>query len=195
MIRPVDSQPERPSVTTFLDYLKNRVLGNTVVHEENIAANPARYADDISRFPVEMAQVIQAAGVDRLYSHQAEGIDRILTGRNVVVSTPTASGKTLIYNAPVLTSLLRDPAGHALYVFPLKALEWDQRDELEQTIDRLDAPRTLAYVAALQKDVARQDFAEHFFRLSALHWHSYGPDPHFLLSAPRFLDRPATTPR
>ena len=144
MIRPVDSQPERPSVTTFLDYLKNRVLGNTVVHEENIAANPARYADDISRFPVEMAQVIQAAGVDRLYSHQAEGIDRILTGRNVVVSTPTASGKTLIYNAPVLTSLLRDPAGHALYVFPLKALEWDQRDELEQTIDRLDAPLTVA---------------------------------------------------
>ena len=131
-------------MASYLAHLKNRVLGHTVVHEQTIAPHPEKVVENIDHLPDEMERVIAAAGVDRLYSHQAEGIQKILDGQNVVISTPTASGKTLIYNAPVVTSLLRDPDGYALYVFPLKALEQDQRDELQQMLARLEAPISAA---------------------------------------------------
>ena len=54
------------------------------------------------------------------------------------MATPTASGKTLVYNVPVITTLLENPEAHALYVFPLKALEQDQYDELHTLLQRLD---------------------------------------------------------
>ena len=61
-----------------------------------------------------------------------------LNGDNVVISTPTASGKTLVYNVPVIAALLENPDAHALYIFPLKALEQDQHDELRTLMERLD---------------------------------------------------------
>src|SRR5215210_6020398 len=69
-------------------------------------------------------------GVTQLYAHQSEAIAHVLAGRNVVTITPTASGKTLCYNAPVLNSILRDPSTRALYLFPTKALAQDQLSEL-----------------------------------------------------------------
>ena len=69
-------------------------------------------------------------GIDRPYSHQAEAIDHILARRNVVVITPTASGKTLCYNAPVLSEIVNNPGARALYLFPTKALAQDQLAEL-----------------------------------------------------------------
>lgn len=65
-------------------------------------------------------------GVERFYSHQAEAIGLIREGRNIVLMTPTASGKSLVYNVPVLEAILSDPAAAALYLFPLKGLEQDQ---------------------------------------------------------------------
>jgi len=69
-------------------------------------------------------------GVDQLYTHQAEAFEHVLAGRNVVAITPTASGKTLCYNGPVLNAILQDSAARALYVFPTKALAQDQLAEL-----------------------------------------------------------------
>ena len=77
-------------------------------------------------------QALRARGIDQLYTHQAEAIAHALGGRNVVVVTPTASGKTLCYNAPVLQSILQDPSTRALYLFPTKALAQDQLAELHQ---------------------------------------------------------------
>ena len=77
-----------------------------------------------------MARILEIARIPALYTHQAEGIQKVLEGQHLAIATPTASGKTLVYNAPVLTTLLDDPEAHALYVFPLKALEQDQFDEL-----------------------------------------------------------------
>jgi DEAD/DEAH box helicase domain-containing protein len=65
-------------------------------------------------------------GIRGLYSHQGEAIEKVRGGKNVVIATPTASGKTLTYNLPVVERLLQDPGGKALYLFPLKALEQDQ---------------------------------------------------------------------
>jgi DEAD/DEAH box helicase domain-containing protein len=69
-------------------------------------------------------------GIEQLYTHQAEAFEHVLAGRNVVTITPTASGKTLCYNGPVLNAILQDPATRALYIFPTKALAQDQLAEL-----------------------------------------------------------------
>ena len=69
-------------------------------------------------------------GIEQLYTHQSEAFAHVLDGRNVVTITPTASGKTLCYNAPVLNSILRTRPTRALYLFPTKALAQDQLDEL-----------------------------------------------------------------
>jgi DEAD/DEAH box helicase domain-containing protein len=81
---------------------------------------------------------LEARGVSRLYTHQGEAIAHALDGRNVVVTTPTASGKTLCYNAPVLHSILQDSASRALYLFPTKALAQDQLAELQAMCETID---------------------------------------------------------
>ena len=87
-----------------------------------------------------LTNALQARGVDRLYTHQAEAIEHALAGRHVVVITPTASGKTLGYNAPVLNAILQDPSSRALYLFPTKALAQDQLAELQAMCEQLAAP-------------------------------------------------------
>ena len=80
---------------------------------------------------------LAARGIDRLYTHQAEAFAHVLAGRNVVTITPTASGKTLCYNAPVLNAILQDPSTRALYLFPTKALAQDQLAELHTLAELL----------------------------------------------------------
>jgi len=77
-------------------------------------------------------------GIRQLYSHQAEAFKQVHNGRNVVVVTPTASGKTMCYNLPVLNHLLRDPSARALYLFPTKALSQDQMKELHEMVEHLE---------------------------------------------------------
>lgn len=80
----------------------------------------------------ETVRAIKEKGVRELYSHQALAVEFALDGKNVVVVTPTASGKTLCYNAPVVDSILRNQASRALYIFPTKALTQDQVAELQE---------------------------------------------------------------
>jgi DEAD/DEAH box helicase domain-containing protein len=77
-----------------------------------------------------LRSALAARGVEQLYTHQAEAFEHVLGGRNVVTITPTASGKTLCYNAPVLNAILKDASTRALYLFPTKALAQDQLAEL-----------------------------------------------------------------
>ena len=78
-------------------------------------------------------------GITRLYSHQHRAICSVLANRDVIVATPTASGKSMIYNLPVLNDLLADDPGHSLYIFPLKALARDQQNVLESLFHQLPA--------------------------------------------------------
>src|SRR5256884_2094724 len=78
-----------------------------------------------------LTNALDARGIKQLYTHQADAIEHAINGRNVVVITPTASGKTLCYNAPVLTAILQDRSSRALYLFPTKALAQDQLAELQ----------------------------------------------------------------
>jgi len=97
----------------------------------------AEYAAFPEAVDDRLRQVLGARGIEQLYTHQAAAIDHALAGRNVVITTPTASGKTLCYNAPVLTAILKDPSARALYLFPTKALAQDQLAELHELADRL----------------------------------------------------------
>jgi DEAD/DEAH box helicase domain-containing protein len=96
---------------------------------QRLPAVEAEYGD----WPALAPRVIEAyaiRGITRPYSHQAEAIAHALNGRNVVTITPTASGKTLCYNVPVLSEIVGNPGARALYLFPTKALAQDQLAEL-----------------------------------------------------------------
>jgi DEAD/DEAH box helicase domain-containing protein len=99
-----------------------------LVHHEKIPARDAILKEIPSQLDQRVRGLIVASGIEELYSHQAEAIQLSLQGRNVVLATSTASGKTLAYHASVLHTLVRDPEATALFLFPLKALERDQRD-------------------------------------------------------------------
>jgi DEAD/DEAH box helicase domain-containing protein len=102
-----------------------------IVHTEEIPAREARYGSLDAPLPEPLARALASQGIDRLYTHQAEAIDQARMGHHLIVTTPTASGKSLCYNAPVLEALLLDPRARALYLFPTKALAQDQRGKLE----------------------------------------------------------------
>jgi DEAD/DEAH box helicase domain-containing protein len=95
-----------------------------------IPASPPVFSPLPDGIRPELAAALRRRGVDRLYSHQAEAYAAVRAGRHLVVVTPTASGKTLCYNLPVLQRLLEEPERRALYLFPTKALAQDQLAEL-----------------------------------------------------------------
>lgn len=84
--------------------------------------------------PEMWAALYSLKSIDRLYSHQAAAINHLDQGHNVIVSTSTSSGKSLIYQVPVLKALEADPEATALYIFPTKALAQDQRRSLAEFV-------------------------------------------------------------
>ena len=91
---------------------------------------PPRHAPWSAELDPRIVEGLRSLGVEAPYVHQAASIEAARAKRHVVVVTPTASGKTLCYNVPVLDAVARDPAARALYLFPTKALAADQLDEL-----------------------------------------------------------------
>ena len=85
----------------------------------------------------QIIQALKARGVPSLYTHQNRAVSLALAGQDIVIVTPTASGKTLCYNLPVINSLLHDPDSRALYLFPTKALAQDQLTELGRFSEEL----------------------------------------------------------
>ncbi len=125
-----------PQLIDFLqskpDFTRNVTLWKT------IPAKQPSYVD----FPPEMTEKLRSVlvekGIRQLYSHQAAAFSKIRKGQNVVVVTPTASGKTLTYNLPVLEEILKNRQSRALYLFPTKALAQDQVHELQDIVTKLD---------------------------------------------------------
>src|SRR5688572_12414866 len=109
------------------------------VDERELPARPATYADLPADADRRLAAGLERLGIRRLYSHQRAAWDAARAGRDLVVTTPTASGKTLCYNLPVFEALLRDPSARALYLFPTKALARDQLAALRQLADACGA--------------------------------------------------------
>src|SRR5688500_15069877 len=97
-----------------------------------LPAIEAAYAPFPEGLDPRLTAAFEKRGVHQLYTHQAEAFDHVINGRQVVITTPTASGKTLCYNLPVLDRVLKNPAARALYLFPTKALAQDQMAELHE---------------------------------------------------------------
>ena len=102
-------------------------------------AQEAVYAPFPAGVDARLEAVLATRGIRRPYTHQAEAIGHTLAGRHVVVVTPTASGKTLCYNVPVLSAILAEPTCRALHLFPTKALAQDQLAELHTLSEQLRA--------------------------------------------------------
>ena len=105
-------------------------LARRITRWQRLAPRRARYADFPAGIDPRLVTALRQCGIEHLYTHQAKAVGAALRGENVVVVTPTASGKTLCYNLPVLNTLLADPSARALYLFPTKALAQDQLAEL-----------------------------------------------------------------
>ncbi len=112
----------------FLDLLKLRKgYEGQIVHIQDLPERQAQYADlPEGALDPRVRRALGAIGIERLYCHQVRAIEHILGGRNVVVVTGTASGKTLCYNVPAVDAIVKDARATALFVYPTKALAQDQ---------------------------------------------------------------------
>ncbi len=128
------------NLAQLLDQLKadERFLRH-VTRWEVIPPQPARTAPFPASLEPQLREALRRRGVADLYTHQAEAVALAAAGRSFVVPTPTASGKTLCYNLPVLDAVLRDPQARALYLFPTKALAQDQMHEVHGLVTELGA--------------------------------------------------------
>lgn len=125
------------AVAAFTGWLKSRGDEESLVAIRKIEAREARYEDWPDWVDPRLVTLYKSRGISRLYTHQASALAAQREGSDVVVVTPTASGKTLCYNVPVLHEILQDPNSRALYLFPTKALAQDQLAELNGLIDGL----------------------------------------------------------
>ncbi|HOX00440.1 MAG TPA: DEAD/DEAH box helicase, partial [Deltaproteobacteria bacterium] len=124
----------------------NRRFRENVTAMKRIEAREAVYSPYPQWVDPRIRAVLGKRGVTTLYSHQAEAVDLVRRGGDVVLVTPTASGKTLCYNLPVLQKVLEDREKRALYLFPTKALAQDQMHEVHSLITDLEADiKTFTY--------------------------------------------------
>lgn len=107
---------------------------------ERIRARPATAVPFTSNWPDPVLTAVRSRNIHSFYTHQAAALDAIHNNENVVISTMTASGKSLCYTIPVLSSLLQRPLARALYLFPTKALAHDQLAETKEIIQAGNLP-------------------------------------------------------
>lgn len=113
-------------------FLASGEYRNRVTFVKRIKAKEAVFADFPHAIDPDLRSALEKKGIKKLYSHQAETFRLVEEGKNTVIVTPTASGKTLCYNLPVLNALIRDNNTKAMYIFPTKALAQDQADEVNE---------------------------------------------------------------
>ena len=109
-----------------------------ITAHRRIPAREAIFSDFPEGTDPRLVAVLRDRGIRAPYSHQAEAMAHVQAGKHLVVVTPTASGKTLCYNAPVLDAILKQPETRALYLFPTKALSQDQLAELHGLVEALE---------------------------------------------------------
>ncbi len=132
-MRTVVRFPARTSLEQILDGLElDPQFRALVTRWERIPAKAPGYAPFPAWLDHRIARSLRARGIDALYTHQAAALEATHAGKNIVVVTPTASGKTLCYDLPVLDAVAKDASARALYLFPTKALAQDQLAELER---------------------------------------------------------------
>ncbi|MCL6597255.1 MAG: DEAD/DEAH box helicase [Alicyclobacillus macrosporangiidus] len=129
------------NLATLLDeWRRTPEMMRNVAHWHVEPARIARFRAIPDWVHADLRAALQARSIRQLYAHQAEALEAVHAGRHTMVVTPTASGKTLCYNLPVIDTILKDATARALYLFPTKALSQDQVAELHELCGRLPSP-------------------------------------------------------
>jgi DEAD/DEAH box helicase domain-containing protein len=119
-------------------FKKNPAIAKNIVRWTTFPAKDGVYGDFPEYLDRRLIRTMRQKGIKQLFEHQREAIDSINEGNDTVIVTPTASGKTLCYNLPVINAILKNNSTRALYLFPTKALSRDQLEELMNLVDTLD---------------------------------------------------------
>ncbi len=131
---------ETPSVTRVVGrWLETPELAEQITQVRRTESQEGEYAPFPESLNKTLVAALRRTGIEQLYSHQAAAIDSALARRHTVLVTPTASGKSLCFHAPVLSDLLDHPNGRALFLYPTKALTQDQYSGLHHTIEKTGA--------------------------------------------------------
>ncbi|MED0659736.1 DEAD/DEAH box helicase [Bacillus smithii] len=131
---------KKKTIQEAIEWLKtDESIKDQIVHWHTIPEKEAKTAPFPKTLHPLLKEGLQKRGIDRLYTHQLAAYEKARNGESFVVVTPTASGKTLCYNLPVLESILSDSSSRALYLFPTKALSQDQKSELNEMIMEIGA--------------------------------------------------------
>jgi DEAD/DEAH box helicase domain-containing protein len=126
------------NMVQILDSLKNNQrFGENITKWVEIPEREAVYCDFPSSMDQRIKDALMKRGIKQLYSHQKSAFEKAVSGKDIVVVTPTASGKTLCFHLPVLDAVLKDPDSRALFLFPTKALAQDQMLELHDVITEM----------------------------------------------------------
>jgi DEAD/DEAH box helicase domain-containing protein len=148
--------PVESALKEIAEKFRNTRAQGGVTAIRHFPAREARTAPFPSNLPPRLVEVLKARGFNTLYTHQAAAFTMAGEGKNLVVVTPTASGKTLCYNLPILTELIANPESRALYLFPTKALSQDQLVELNRWTEQLgDEVRTFTYDGDTPQDARK----------------------------------------
>src|SRR5262250_2115768 len=137
------------------ELLTSLETGPLITAVRHFEAKPAVFAPFPSSLDPRIAEALKVRGIQQLYSHQAKAFDTAAKGEHLVVVTPTASGKTLCYNLPVLQALAQQPESRVLYLFPTKALAQDQLAELTELAKSLPDMRMYTYDGDTPQDARR----------------------------------------
>ena len=131
---------EEFDIERFLDKLRqlDALRDADTVNRGSLDRIQPAFADEWpATLDTRVRDCLVGAGIPRPYHHQAEAIVRSLTGADVVMESPTASGKTLSFTAPMLHALKQEPGSHAMMIYPMKALAFDQRHQIREICEPL----------------------------------------------------------
>eukprot|EP00216_Chloropicon_sp_CCMP2111_P004809 CAMPEP_0198238392 /NCGR_PEP_ID=MMETSP1446-20131203/4032_1 /TAXON_ID=1461542 ORGANISM="Unidentified sp, Strain CCMP2111" /NCGR_SAMPLE_ID=MMETSP1446 /ASSEMBLY_ACC=CAM_ASM_001112 /LENGTH=1212 /DNA_ID=CAMNT_0043920785 /DNA_START=261 /DNA_END=3899 /DNA_ORIENTATION=- len=160
------------NVANFISHLENKVssgpsLLSRIVHTKVLDSRNGQFSEEPleRRFHQHVAEALsRGLGIRRLYSHQECASRAAMEGKNVIVTTPTASGKSVCYNAPVLHFLVENPGACALYMFPTKALAQDQFRTLQVLCKHVPGIDSTMHIGVYDGDTpcdARNQLTEH----------------------------------
>ncbi|MFS8580816.1 MAG: DEAD/DEAH box helicase, partial [Novibacillus thermophilus] len=129
--------PKAKGLEEWLETLaRDGSLRQQIVHWETIEAKEAATVPFPDSLHPKLVEALQKRGIHELYHHQETAFQTAVNGKSFVAVTPTASGKTLCYNLPVLQAIIQNPASRALYLFPTKALAQDQKHDINALIEK-----------------------------------------------------------
>lgn len=121
-------------------------IKDCIIYEKTIPAHPALYDDFPENLLTELAEYLREKGIERLYCHQVEMFEKVTAGKHVVITTSTASGKTLSFLLPVVQEILKKPLTRAIFIYPTKALAADQYRAIRPFLEYFGENRIVAGV-------------------------------------------------